>query len=54
MVLQIQLEEMNQLPKGYDSELYESKVFFPITVIQDFSMRGESIVFSPKEKDVAA
>lgn len=50
MVLQIELEEINQLPKGYDSELYESKGFFPVTVIQDFPIRGKALYLALKRR----
>ena len=36
MVIQVELEEINTIPKGYDSSLYESKGFYPITLVQDF------------------
>ena len=36
MVFQVELEEINIIPKGYDSFLYESKGFYAITIVQDF------------------
>ncbi|MEA4968846.1 MAG: hypothetical protein VB048_12115, partial [Bacteroidaceae bacterium] len=35
MVIQVELEEINTIPKCYDSSLYESKGFYPITIVQD-------------------
>lgn len=50
LVLQIELEEINHLPKGYDSELYESKGFYPVTVIQDFPIRGKALYLAIKRR----
>lgn len=50
MVLQIELEEINMIPNGYDSSLYESKGFYPITVIQDFPIRGKAVYLSIKRR----
>ena len=50
MVLQIELEEINTIPKGYDSTLYESKGFYPVTVIQDFPIRGKAVYLSIKRR----
>lgn len=50
MVLQIELEEINTLPKGYDPTLYESKGFFPVKVIQDFPIRGKAVYLAIKRR----
>ncbi|PJB55020.1 MAG: hypothetical protein CO098_18545 [Bacteroidetes bacterium CG_4_9_14_3_um_filter_41_19] len=50
MVLQIELEEINSLPKGYDSGLYESKGFYPVTLIQDFPIRGKAVYLAIKRR----
>jgi len=50
MVLQIELEEINTLPTGYDSLLYESKGFYPIKVIQDFPIRGKAVYLAIKRR----
>lgn len=50
MVLQIELEEINKLPKGYTAELYESKGFYPVTVIQDFPIRGKALYLAIKRR----
>jgi hypothetical protein len=50
MVLQIELEEINSLPKGYNAELYESKGFYPVTVIQDFPIRGKAVYLAIKRR----
>ena len=50
MVLQIELEEINTIPKVYDSTLYESKGFYPVTVIQDFPIRGKAVYLSIKRR----
>lgn len=50
MVLQIELEEINKLPTGYDPGLYESKGFFPIKVIQDFPIRGKAVYLAIKRR----
>ena len=50
MVLQIELEEINTLPTGYDPRLYESKGFFPVKAIQDFPIRGKAVYLSIKRR----
>lgn len=50
MILQIELEEINNLPMGYDSSLYESKGFYPTTVIQDFPVRGKAVYLAIKRR----
>jgi len=50
MILQIELEEINNLPLGYDSSLYESKGFFPITAIQDFPVRCKAVYLAIKRR----
>lgn len=50
MVLKIDLEEINNLPKDYDPGLYESKGFYPVTVIQDFPIRGKAVYLAIKRR----
>ncbi len=50
MVLQIELEEINTIPAGYDPHLYESKGFFPVKAIQDFPIRGKAVYLSIKRR----
>ena len=50
MVLQIDLEEINSLPEGYDPDAYESKGFYPVTLIQDFPIRGKAVYLALKRR----
>lgn len=50
MKLHIELEEINKIPTGYDSNQYESKGFFPVKLIQDFPIRGKSVYLSIKRR----
>ena len=50
MILQIELEEINNLPMGYNPFLYESKGFYPTTVIQDFPVRGKAVYLAIKRR----
>jgi hypothetical protein len=50
MVLQIELEEINALPIGYEPGLYESKGFYPVKVIQDFPIRGKAVYLAIKRR----
>lgn len=50
MVLQIELEEINRLPLGYDISSYESKGFYPETVIQDFPIRGKAVYLAIRRR----
>jgi hypothetical protein len=50
MYLQIDLEEKNILPTGYDESQYESKGFFPVKQIQDFPIRGKAVYLSIKRR----
>ena len=50
MVLQIDLEEINLLPEGYDPKEYESKGFCPVTLIQDFPIRGKAVYLALKRR----
>jgi hypothetical protein len=50
MVLQIDLEEKNQIPSGYDSSKYESKGFYPEKTIQDFPIRGKAVYLCIKRR----
>ena len=49
-VIQIELEEINQIPEGYDSSQYESKGFYPAKLIQDFPIRGKAVYISIKRR----
>lgn len=49
-VLQIELEEKNQIPSGYDSSQYESKGFLPVRIIQDFPVRGKAVYLAIKRR----
>jgi len=40
---QIDLNEKNTLPEGYNPEEYESKGFYPPKAIQDFPIRGKAV-----------
>ena len=46
----IDLEEINNVPIGYDSSLYESKGLNPATIIQDFPVRGKAVYLSIKRR----
>ena len=48
--LYIDLEEINNVPIGYDSSLYESKGLNPATIIQDFPVRGKAVYLSIKRR----
>ena len=48
--LYLYLEEKNQLPDSYDSELYESKGFLSETIIQDFPIRGKALYLVVKRR----
>lgn len=50
MVFQVELEEINIIPKGYDPSLYESKGFYPITIVQDFPIRGKAVYLAIKRR----
>lgn len=50
MVLQIELEEKNLIPEGYDSNQYESKGFYPTKIIQDFPIRGKALYIAIKRR----
>lgn len=50
MVLQIELEEKNQLPAGYNIIEYESKGFYPVKLIQDFPIRGKALYLAIKRR----
>ena len=50
MILQIELEEINNLPMGCNPSLYESKGFYPTTVIQDFPVRGKAVYLAIKRR----
>lgn len=50
MVLQIDLEEINSLPQGFDNKEYESKGFYPVTLIQHFPIRGKAVYLALKRR----
>ncbi len=50
MVIQIELEEINSLPMGYDVSDYESKGFYPETIIQDFPIRGKAVYLAIRRR----
>ena len=50
MVFQLELEEINIIPKGYDPSLYESKGFYSITIVQDFPIRGKAVYLAIKRR----
>ena len=50
MLIEIELEEKNEIPSGYDSNQYESKGFFPVKVIQDFPLRGKALYLHIKRR----
>jgi transposase len=50
IILEIELEEKNELPSGYDKSQYESKGFLPMTRIQDFPIRGKAVYLLIKRR----
>jgi len=46
----IELEEKNELPKGYEKELYESKGFYKSKKVQDFPIRGKAVYLLIKRR----
>jgi hypothetical protein len=42
-IIEIELEEKNKIPSGYDDSEYESKGFLPAKRVQDFPIRGKSV-----------
>lgn len=49
-VLQLDLEELNKIPSGYDINQYESKGFYPVKIIQDFPVRGKPVYLAIKRR----
>jgi len=49
-VLQLDLEEINKIPSGYNIDQYESKGFYPVKIIQDFPVRGKSVYLAIKRR----
>jgi hypothetical protein len=49
-MIQIELEEKNVIPAGYDSDQYESKGFYPVKIIQDFPIRGKAVYLAIKRR----
>ena len=48
--IEIQLEEKNEIPEGYDSNLYESKGFHKEITVQDFPLRGKAVYLKIKRR----
>lgn len=48
--LQIDLEEKNKIPAGYESSEYESKGFYNVKLIQDFPVRGKAVFLAIKRR----
>lgn len=48
--IQIDLEEKNIIPEGYEASQYESKGFLPRKLIQDFPIRGKAVYISIKRR----
>jgi len=46
----IEMEEINQVPIGYDQSKYQSKGFYPTTLIQDFPIRGKAVYLAIKRR----
>ena len=46
----IEMEEINQVPIGYEQTRYESKGFYPTTLIQDFPIRGKAVYLAIKRR----
>ncbi|TYC09746.1 transposase, partial [Bizionia gelidisalsuginis] len=44
------LEEKNLLPKEYQSELAQSKGFLPEITVEDFPLRGKSVLLHIKRR----
>ncbi|MDW5291040.1 transposase, partial [Formosa sp. PL04] len=44
------LEEKNVLPKEYQSELAQSKGFLPEITVEDFPLRGKSVLLHIKRR----
>ena len=49
-VIQIDLEEKNILPSGYDESNFESKGFYKVKTIQDFPIRGKAVYLAIKRR----
>lgn len=50
MFYEIDLEEHNKLPSGYESEAYESKGFSSTSRVQDFPIRGKAVYLNIKRR----
>jgi hypothetical protein len=48
--ISVQLEEKNQIPRGYDSSKYESKGFLSSKTVQDFPLRGKAVYLTIKRR----
>ena len=48
--LEIELEEINKIPSGYEINQYESKGYYPPKRIQDFPIRGKSVYLVIKRR----
>jgi hypothetical protein len=49
-MIEIELEEKNETPSGYDINQYESKGFYPVKIIQDFPLRGKALYLHIKRR----
>jgi len=50
MFYEIDLEEINNLPRGYSREDYESKGFSSSSRVQDFPIRGKALYLNIKRR----
>lgn len=49
-IIQIDLEEKNTLPVGYNESDFESKGFYSVKNIQDFPIRGKAVYLAIKRR----
>jgi hypothetical protein len=49
-IIEIELEEKNEIPVGYDAAQYESKGFYPAKRVQDFPIRGKAVYLLIKRR----
>lgn len=49
-VLRIDLEEINELPTGYEKTEYESKGFYLTTYVKDFPIRDRALLLALKRR----
>lgn len=48
--INVELEEKNNLPSGYNSSMYESKGFLSVKKVQDFPLRGKAVYLNIKRR----